>query len=117
MPILLAYGGVECHMNSVWCPTGLTEGNITHHFGVDNNTMMNSLHAQLQYINTFDKNYSFVSTELLLFTISCASILGRLFAGNDLLTFIYVYIFSSIFFLCLCISFTGVFFKQILLAS
>ncbi|CAH8823740.1 unnamed protein product [Trichobilharzia szidati] len=81
LPILLAYGGVECHINSVWCPTGLTDGNITHRNRVDN-TMNNSLlHQLLEYINTFDKNYSFVSTELLLFTISCASILGRLFAG------------------------------------
>ncbi|CAH8823755.1 unnamed protein product, partial [Trichobilharzia szidati] len=82
LPILLAYGGVECHINSVWCPTGLTEGNITHRNGVDNTMNNNSLlHQLLEYINTFDKNYSFVNTELLLFTISCASILGRLFAG------------------------------------
>ncbi|CAH8452637.1 unnamed protein product [Heterobilharzia americana] len=91
LPLLLDYGGLECHFNSLWCPNGLMD--IDNNNNIDNNKKVNRTHDQdvlmtsynnelsVSAVNFVGKNYAFASSELLLLTIGCASLLGRLFAG------------------------------------
>ncbi|TNN07546.1 Monocarboxylate transporter 14 isoform 3 [Schistosoma japonicum] len=80
LPLLLQYGGLECHFNSLWCPNGLFDENKYNR--TLEHTPDNQFHQLIvEYINSLNKDSAFASSEFLFFTIGCASILGRLFAG------------------------------------